>query len=134
MSQPLHLRSLLFFIQPFSEHFKTMVMMKAPDIFHCPVPRSGCWGMSERRASDLRRLAQQSVQTKALKTVDKSSEGGMCVVTPEHWRGQEIKRKVTSDLGLERQVADCWFQCLGKWMPLEQKWVHCREPRWAQRV
>lgn len=75
--------------------------------------------MSERRASDLRRLAQQSVQTKALNTVDKSSEGGMCVVVSEHWRGQEIKRKVTSELGLERQVADCWFQCLGKRMPLE---------------
>lgn len=49
--------------------------------------------------------------------------------TKEAWRGwlrgvEEIKMKVTSEPGLERQMADCWFQSYqtqGKWMPLEQK-------------
>lgn len=44
----------------------------------------------------------------------------MYVVLPEHqagrgrlaWEVQEIGMKVTFEPGLERQVADCWFQTI----------------------
>lgn len=93
------------------------MIIGVPVYFHLPGAKIYMWGINVPGGADLKRLPPRSVQTKAVRPTYIKCVNGGCGV-PEHWEGtvrlapgvQEIKMKVTFEPGLERQVADCWFQ------------------------